>query len=136
MAVPIVLLLGALSLASAVLLTLYGLLQIASSRGRNTASTAAPATAPVSNEAAPPAQHWVYLDDLPALQAEPGVLLNTLWEHVTAAECQQGECGGCRLRLLDGEVRWIREPQVEIDKRTHILACSCEPMGNLRCARP
>ena len=32
--------------------------------------------------------------------------------------------------------RWARDPQVEIDRDTHILACSCEPIGVVRCARP
>ncbi len=66
--------------------------------------------------------------------AEPGVLLNTLWEHLPNAECQAGECGGCKLRLLEGEVRWIREPVAEVDRASHVLACSCEARGSVRCA--
>jgi hypothetical protein len=65
---------------------------------------------------------------------EPGVLLDTLWEHLPNASCQSGECGGCKLRLLEGQVNWIREPIVEIDRRTHILACSCQALSPLRCA--
>jgi hypothetical protein len=65
---------------------------------------------------------------------EPGVVLNTLWEHLPDASCQAGECGGCKLRLLSGEVVWIRDPIANIDRRTHILACSCEARGSLRCA--
>lgn len=136
MAAPIVLAIGLACLVGAVLLTLFGLLQVGLGRRRRPSvpvaatavglATAAPASLPV----------MVHLDGEAPLPAEPGVLLNTLWEHVTTAECQQGECGGCRLRLLEGQVRWVREPQVEIDRRTHILACSCEPLGTVRCARP
>lgn len=150
MAAPIVLVLAAACLASGVLLTLYGLLQVGRGRRRagglfppTPASPAAPATArtvvaaaPAQATEGPASGPWVHLDGHEPLPAEPGVLLNTLWELVTTAECQQGECGGCRLRLLEGEVRWIREPQVEIDRRTHVLACSCEPVGSVRCARP
>jgi ferredoxin len=135
MAAPIVLVLAAVCLAAAVFLTIFGLLQIGSGRGRRETASPLPVAALAATEAPQPAQSWVHLDQHPALQAEPGVLLNTLWEHLTTAECQQGECGGCRLRLLDGQVRWIREPQVEIDRSTHILACSCEPLGTVRCAR-
>lgn len=126
MAAEIVIVIAALCLASAAVLTLIGLLQVGSSRRRRPAVVPAPA----------PVQAMVHLEGQPPLPAESGVLLNTLWEHLTTAECQQGECGGCRLRLLEGQVRWIREPQVEIDRRTHILACSCEPLGTVRCARP
>ena len=76
----------------------------------------------------------VHLEGTGLVALESGVLLNTLWEHLPNAECQSGECGGCKVRLLDGQVRWIRDPVVEIDQRTHILACSCEPLGPIRCA--
>ena len=66
--------------------------------------------------------------------AEPGVLLNTLWEHLPNAECQAGKCGGCKVRLVEGQVRWIRDPVAEVDRRTHVLACSCEAQGSVRCA--
>lgn len=126
MAAIVVLVVAGLSLAGAALLTLYGLAQLAGGRRRR----------PAAAVASPAAQALVHFEDQAPLAAEPGVLLNTLWEHITTAECQQGECGGCRLRLLEGQVRWIREPQVDIDRRTHILACSCEPIGAVRCARP
>ena len=57
---------------------------------------------------------------------EPGVLLNSLWEHLPQADCQSGECGGCKLKLLQGQVQWIREPQAQVDRSCEILACSCE----------
>lgn len=65
---------------------------------------------------------------------EPGIVLNTLWEHLPDASCHAGDCGGCKLRLLKGEVAWIRDPVAEVDRTTHILACSCEARGSLHCA--
>ena len=142
----LVLVIAGLSLAGAVVLTVYGLTQLAGGRQRRTAVAPVPvdvagssfrsAAGPNSAVAPPTARALVHFEDQAPLAAEPGVLLNTLWEHITTAECQQGECGGCRLRLLEGQVRWIREPQVDIDRGTHILACSCEPVGAVRCARP
>lgn len=80
----------------------------------------------------------VHLQGHAALPLEPGVLLNTLWAHLPNAECQSGECGGCKLRLLEGGVRWIREPVTSVDKSCEILACSCvvESGGDLKCALP
>lgn len=136
MAATLVLAILAACLASALGLTLFGLAQLGSGRRRPAgAGSVAKAPAP-SSAPATAAPALVLFEDQAPLQAEPGVLLNTLWEHLTTAECQQGECGGCRLRLLEGQVRWIREPQAEVDRRTHILACSCEPIGSVRCARP
>lgn len=60
---------------------------------------------------------------------EPGVLLNSLWEHLPQADCQSGECGGCKLKLLQGQVQWIREPQAQVDRSCEILACSCEAVA-------
>jgi ferredoxin len=76
----------------------------------------------------------ISLDGKGEFAVEPGVVLNTLWEHLPDAACQAGECGGCKLRLLSGEVAWIRDPVAEVDRSTHILACSCEARGSLRCA--
>lgn len=147
MAATIVLTLSALSLLASVGLTAFGLVQIASGRRGRTPKAETKAEGPAEHAEAtasvatpsrplPSVGSWVHLDGNPPLPAEPGVLLNTLWEHLTTAECQQGECGGCRLRLLEGEVRWVREPQAAVDRSTHILACSCEPVGTVRCARP
>ena len=135
MVAPIVLVIGVVCLLSAALLTLFGLLQTALGRRRVRSATVGPA-APVMAAAQESHPAMVHLEGEAPLAVEPGVLLNTLWEHITTAECQQGECGGCRLRLLEGQVRWVREPQFELDRRTHILACSCEPLGSVRCARP
>jgi ferredoxin len=81
-----------------------------------------------------PAVPKITLEGKGEFAVEPGVLLNTLWEHLPDAACQAGECGGCKLRLLSGEVAWIRDPATEVDRSTHILACSCEARGSLRCA--
>lgn len=150
MAASMVLGAAAVCLLFGVGLTFYGLVQIAGARRRRSkaaspnvpavgeagnTTTAATATA-TAMLAAAPSPALVHFEDQPALPAEPGVLLNTLWEHLLTAECRQGECGGCRLRLLEGQVRWIREPQASVDRSTEILACSCEPIGIVRCARP
>ena len=138
MAAPIVLVIAGICLACAVLLTLFGLVQVGSGRrqpkGTVPAVSVAPAVPAAPVAIAAPAM--VHFEGQAPLPAEPGVLLNTLWEYITTAECQEGECGGCRLRLLEGQVKWIREPQAKIDRSTHILACSCEPVGTVRCARP
>jgi hypothetical protein len=84
--------------------------------------------------ATPSSKLVVQLQGQGELNLEPGVLLNTLWEHLPNADCQAGECGGCQVRLLEGQVRWIREPLATIDRSTHVLACSCEPVGSIRCS--
>jgi ferredoxin len=81
-----------------------------------------------------PSKPTINLEGKGDYPVEPGVILNTLWEHLPDASCQAGECGGCKLRLVAGEVSWIREPVADIDRSTHILACSCEARGSLRCA--
>ena len=117
-----------ISLLAALVLILLGLWQLL--RQRRTEST--PADAPAKRSAPPPVS--VHLEGKGPLTVEPGVLLNTLWEHLPNAECQAGECGGCKVRLLEGEVTWIREPVAEINRQTHILACSCKATGPIRCA--
>lgn len=127
---------GLLSLLAALGMTLVGagaLLRQKSMRNAVPArSLATPAAAPV-DDAAPPAPS-VVLEGKGLLALEPGVLLNTLWEHLPNADCQSGECGGCKVRLLQGQVRWIREPMAQFDRSTHVLACSCEPVGAVHCA--
>jgi ferredoxin len=94
-----------------------------------------PAQAPLETLAtATAAQGSVVLEGVGPLALESGVLLNTLWEHLPNADCQSGECGGCKMRLLQGQVRWIREPEAAVDRNTHFLACSCEAVGPLICA--
>ncbi len=117
MGATLILILGGLSLAFAILLTGIGLAALARHRRSKTAT---PITITLEGNEYP---------------AEPGVILNTLWEHLPDAACQAGECGGCKLRLLEGSVDWTRATTAEIDRRTHILACSCQARTPLKCAR-
>ena len=119
----IILILGSISLVAGLILSLMGIHALVRQRR-------AAASAPANN----PLPITVRLDDKGPFTPEPGVLLNTLWEHLPNAACQSGECGGCKMRLLEGQVEWIREPIAEIDRSTHILACSCKPLTPLRCA--
>ncbi|MGA1349467.1 MAG: 2Fe-2S iron-sulfur cluster-binding protein [Burkholderiaceae bacterium] len=145
MAAMLVLTIGVTCLMLGAGLTVFGLIQLAAGR------RAGGSHKPNGLRPSQPSRHaesalirvneekgpiFIHFEDQPPMAAEPGVLLNTLWEHLTHAECQQGECGGCRLKLMDGEVRWIRDPQASVNRQTEILACSCEPLGSLRCARP
>ena len=116
------------SLMAALVLVLLGTWQLMRQRG----AVPTPADVPVTRPARQPVS--VHLEGKGPLTVEPGVLLNTLWEHLPNAECQAGECGGCKVRLLEGEVTWVREPEAEINRQTHILACSCEAVGPIRCA--
>jgi hypothetical protein len=128
--------LAGVALLAALVLTVLGVQQITTARkpakGPALASTTAGAT--VAAQASGGLVPSVHLEGAGMVPVEPGVLLNTLWEHLPNAECQSGECGGCKLRLLDGVVTWIREPVAEINRQTHILACSCEAAGPIRCA--
>lgn len=122
----------ALSGLAAVLFTLWGVVFGLSCRGkRKPLASSTPSSLPIS-----PAT--LHLEGHGELTLEPGVLLNTLWEKLPQAECQSGECGGCKLRLLEGQVTWVREPVAQVDKSCEILACSCEPIpgSKLKCAMP
>lgn len=70
------------------------------------------------------------------IPVEPGVLLNTLWEHLPNVDCQMGECGGCKVKLLEGKVRWVRDTRYKVNQDSEFLACICEaiPGSNLKCA--
>jgi len=136
MLVHILLGLGLLSLAAALGMTLVGLNalwgQWAARKAASQRSVAL--AAPTKHGEATLSQPSVVLEGIGALPVEPGVLLNTLWKYLPNAECQSGECGGCKVRLLEGEVRWIREPVVHFDRSIYVLACSCEPLGPVRVA--
>ena len=106
----------ALSMLAAILFTLWGVVWSLSFRRRP-----APVQAPTL-----PIQTTLHLQGHGDIPLEPGVLLNSLWEHLPKADCQSGECGGCKIKLLKGQVNWIREPQVQVDRSCEILACSCE----------
>lgn len=64
---------------------------------------------------------------------EEGVLLNSLWAQLPNADCKEGECGGCRVKLLCGEVDWIRKPVYQLQDKNHILPCSCVAKTSLEC---
>jgi len=135
MLVHILLGLGLLSLVTAVGMTLVGLSALWGQRtARKGASKHSMTSVPSCQTAAAPLAPSVVVEGKGSLPLEPGVLLNTLWEYLPNAECQSGECGGCKVRLLEGEVRWIREPVVHIDRSIYVLACSCEPLGPVRVA--
>lgn len=68
-----------------------------------------------------------------SLPIEEGVLLNTLWAHLPDAECKEGECGGCQVKLLNGVIEWIRKPVYKLDDETHFLPCSCRAKTSLVC---
>ncbi|MBU3565617.1 2Fe-2S iron-sulfur cluster-binding protein [Polynucleobacter sp. MWH-HuK1] len=67
------------------------------------------------------------------LPIEEGVLLNTLWAHLPDADCKEGECGGCRVKLLKGDIEWVRNPIYQLTDTTHILPCSCRAKTSLVC---
>lgn len=109
----------ALCMLAAVLFTFWGLVWGVSFR-----RAVKPPLAPVQT-----AKTSLQLQGHGDVPLEPGVLLNSLWEHLPQADCQSGECGGCKLKLLQGQVQWIREPQAQVDRSCEILACSCEPVA-------
>ena len=67
------------------------------------------------------------------LAIEKGVLLNTLWAHLPDADCKEGECGGCRVKLLKGDVEWVSNPIYQLVDPTLILPCSCKAKTSLVC---
>lgn len=140
-AAHVVVALGLLALGTAVGWTAWGLSAVLRyRRAPRPLAALSPGPAVSTREPSPaagaPDALTVELAGVGPLPVEPGVLLNTLWEHLPDADCQNGECGGCRVRLLAGEVTWIREPVAPIDRRVDILPCSCEAVTSLRCALP
>jgi hypothetical protein len=101
----------ALCMLAAVLFTLWGVVWGVSFR-----RAVKPPLAPVQT-----AKTSLQLQGHGDVPLEPGVLLNSLWEHLPQADCQSGECGGCKLKLLQG--------QAQVDRSCEILACSCEPVA-------
>jgi ferredoxin-NADP reductase len=62
-------------------------------------------------------------------------LLATLEAHqlAPASDCRAGTCGECRMRLLDGQVRWLAEPGLALAE-DEFLPCVCAAAGNLSVA--
>jgi hypothetical protein len=108
---------GALSVLAGLALLLWGVAQLALHRKARTVDV----------------PHTVTLKGHGVLPPEPGVLLNTLWAHLPNAECQSGECGGCKVQLLSGDVKWVQEPVVDVNRTTHFLACSCVASSPIHC---
>lgn len=106
----------ALSFLAAILFTLWGMVW-----GLSFRRGSAPAQTPTQ-----PLKPTLHLQGHGDIPLEPGVLLNSLWEHLPKADCQSGECGGCKLQLLKGQVNWIRAPLAQVDRSCEILACSSE----------
>lgn len=69
------------------------------------------------------------------LTAGEPTLLATLEAHRLAppSDCRAGTCGVCRMRLLDGEVRWLAEPGLQL-AADEFLPCICAAAGDLRAA--
>lgn len=49
---------------------------------------------------------------------------------VMESGCRTGACGSCVVRLLNGKVRYTREPQYQV-KQNEILPCVCVPESDL-----
>lgn len=45
-------------------------------------------------------------------------------------QCRSGYCGSCRMRLLQGEVRYLETPLAFI-QRGEILPCCCLPVEDI-----
>lgn len=46
--------------------------------------------------------------------------------HAVEFQCRSGYCGSCRTRLIDGNVRYLREPLAYVG-RNEVLPCCCVP---------
>ncbi|MDO5679325.1 MAG: class I ribonucleotide reductase maintenance protein YfaE [Pelistega sp.] len=44
--------------------------------------------------------------------------------HAVEFQCRSGYCGSCRTRLIDGEVRYTRQPLAYVG-RNEVLPCCC-----------
>ncbi|MFB9884856.1 class I ribonucleotide reductase maintenance protein YfaE [Balneatrix alpica] len=49
--------------------------------------------------------------------------------------CRGGYCGCCRVRLQQGQVRWLQESLVELAEN-EILSCCCVPLGPIKIELP
>ncbi len=45
-------------------------------------------------------------------------------------QCRQGFCGSCRVKLIEGKVRYFEEPIAFIPEN-HILTCCCRAKSDL-----
>ncbi len=86
---------------------------------------------------APDATFTVSVDGGPTFEAPAGEpLLNSLERHgvVTPALCRSGECGACRMRLLEGKVFMPQGTGIrESDERFgYVHACAAYPIEDVR----
>lgn len=51
--------------------------------------------------------------------------------HEIEYQCRSGYCGGCRVRLLAGEVEYLEQPLAFIGA-DEILPCCCVPRSDIR----
>ncbi|MGQ2964883.1 class I ribonucleotide reductase maintenance protein YfaE [Methylophilus sp.] len=51
--------------------------------------------------------------------------------HEVEYQCRSGYCGGCRVRLLAGEVEYLEQPLAFIGA-DEILPCCCIPKSDIR----
>jgi ferredoxin len=51
--------------------------------------------------------------------------------HEIEYQCRSGYCGGCRVRLLAGEVEYLEQPLAFIGA-DEILPCCCVPKSDIR----
>ncbi|MCB5184061.1 2Fe-2S ferredoxin-like protein [Methylobacillus gramineus] len=51
--------------------------------------------------------------------------------HEVEYQCRGGYCGICRVRLLDGEIRYLEQPLAFIAS-DEILPCCCVPKADIR----
>jgi ferredoxin len=51
------------------------------------------------------------------------------------SDCRAGHCGVCRIKVLDGNVRWLSPKETKLAE-DEILSCCVTPQSDLRLARP
>lgn len=47
------------------------------------------------------------------------------------SQCRDGYCGGCRVKLLEGDVQYQNEPLAALQEG-EILPCSCKPATQIK----
>jgi ferredoxin-NADP reductase len=75
----------------------------------------------------------IRVGDRVCVTAGEPTLLATLEENRLApeSECRAGTCGLCRMRLIEGRIDWLLEPELALDA-DEILPCICTPATALQ----
>jgi ferredoxin len=69
-------------------------------------------------------------------QYEPSLLDSLEAQNIQAPyNCRSGYCGCCKVKLLQGEVRYIDEAMVDL-KDEEILTCICVPKTHIEIELP